>query len=350
MKTFPQRVLVVVLFAALVVLLLWFQGILWRHEPEQAEVLAAPRVSGSQATAVVEERTLQSVQVFPGFVEAIDPADLAPRVMAGVAEVTVREDDAVEEGQLLVRLDDRDAVARHAQAQAAHEAAAAQALAARLAFERADRLLAGEAVTTQEWETARAARDGAAAGEERAARAVEEARTALSWFELTAPFAGRVLSRDADPGQLAAPGQALVSIYRPDRLRFAVAVPEERAAGLQPGVELAVAFATGEPRPATISRVLPGADPRSGTVMLHLDLASPTALRPGQLGRVSLVTGKRPALVVPARAVERIGQVERVRLVRNGASVPVTVRTGKAHGDVVEVLAGLAAGERVLLP
>ena len=346
----PRRLVVLVLFGALVVLLLWFQGVLFRSEHPPAHVPGAPAAAAGARTARVEERVLPGVRVHSGFVEAVDPAQLAPRVMATVLSVAGREGDAVEQGQVVVELDDRDARARLSQAEAGLGAAAAQLLQARLAFERAERLHGADALTTQEWEAARAAHDGARAQEERAREMVEEARAALSWYRLTAPFAGRILERRVDPGDLAAPGRPIVALYRADRLRFRVAVPEERAAELEPGREYDVTFDRLPPRRARLSAVLPAADPGTGTVTLRLELADAADLRPGLFGRLQLAVGERAALVVPVEAVERIGQVERVRLLRDGRVVPVTVRTGKRQDGLVEVQSGLAAGEEVLLP
>jgi len=353
MKRLARRLFVLALFAALVLALLWFQGILGRPEQAHVRVPDPPALGREERTAVVERRMLASFREYPGFVEAVDPAPLAPRVMARVLTVAAREGDAVEAGALLATLDDRDARARLAQAQAGLEEAEAGALQARLAFERSQRLLDAEATTAQEWEAARAAADGAKAGVERARQALEEARAALSWFRLEAPFAGRVLERRADPGLLAVPGEPLLSIYDPARLRLAVPIPEELAGPLAPGAELEVLLdgpQEAAPRRATLERALPSADPRSGTVVLHLALGAQSGLRPGQLGRARLPSGEREALFVPAAALRRVGQIERVELVQDGRVVPVTVRTGRASGDALEVLSGLAEGERVKLP
>lgn len=349
MNTWGRRTVVFVLFAALVAALLWFQGIILRDEHPPAGVPAPPAPSSSAALARVERRTVPLTQVHPGFVEAIDPAAIAPRVMATVLEVGGREGDAVAAGSLVVALDDRDARAQLAQAEAALQAAEAQSVQATLAFERAQRLHDAEALTTQEWEAARAANDAAAAGAERARQAVEQAHAALSWFRLEAPFDGRVLERLADPGDLASPGRPVLTLYRDGALRFRVAVPEERSTGLSAGDELELAFDGLPTRRAAITRVLPSADPRTGTVVLHLALEDAAGLRPGLLGRLHLVVGEREALVVPEEAIERIGQVERVRLVRDGRVVPTTVRTGKRHAGDVEVLSGLSEGEEVVL-
>lgn len=338
------------LFAALVVVLLWFQGILFRAEPEAVDLPQAPRVGAADRLARVERRSLPTELVFPGFVEAVDPADVAPRVMATILELGVREGDPVRAGEVLAVLDDRDARARLSQAEAALDGARAQREEAELAFARVERLHEVGASTTQEWEAVRAARSGAGAQEERARQAVEEARAALSWFRLEAPFDGVVLERRADPGQLALPGAPLLALYRADRLRFRVAVPEERAGALAQGTTCALEFEGLGTRASRVTRVLPSSDPATGTVTLHLELTDAAGLRPGLLGRLRLAVGEREALVVPAGAVERIGQIERVGLVREGRIEAVTVRTGKRHADAVEVLSGLAEGEEVRLP
>jgi len=347
LKKLIRRLGILALFAGLVVVLLAFQGILFRGEHEPAELQAAERVAPGSTRAVVERRSLSSTREYSGFVEAIDPADVAPRVLASVLTLDVREGDTVAANDVIARLDDRDARARLAQAEAARRAAQAGAQAAELAFARADRLHDVGTVTDADWEAARAASTSGAAQVEQAEQGVQEASAALAWFEVTAPFDGRVLARHADPGATAMPGRPLVTLYRPDRLRFRVAIPEERAAGLEPGAVMRVAFDGLADRDATLTRVVPGSDPRTGTVVLHLAPGDVTDLAPGRLGRATVASGEREALLVPAAAVERIGQVERVRLIRGDAVESVLVRTGKSVGDLVEVLSGLSAGEEV---
>ena len=236
-----------------------------------------------------------------------------------------------------------------ARAEALVAAAQAETVRARLQLERVARLGAAQAATTQEREAATAAADAAAAQLRAAERGLDEARAMASHFQLRAPAAGVVLLRHADPGDLALPGRPLLVLYQPGQLRFAAAVPEALAAALKPGQELSVECG-GSARPARVTRVLPGVDPATGTVSVHLVPPDPAGWRPGQLGRVLLPVGERPTLLLAARAVRRTGQVEWVELVRDGHLVPVTVRSGRAHGDQLEILTGLRAGERVQLP
>lgn len=350
MKPVANRLLVATLFAALVLALLWFQGLILRPEHVTAMVPPLPAPAPGQRTARVELRDTPRTQVQPGFVEALDAAPLAARVMASVLEVAVREGQAVELGEVLVRFDDRDARARLAQAQAAREAAEAQATAAQLAFERVERLRRGAAATEQDWESARAAQQGAQATLERAAQGVVEAQTALSWFELRAPFAGHVLARHVEPGQLALPGAPLVTLFREGEVRVSVAVPQSQSAELRVGSRCELQFDSDAARSGTVTRVLPASDSATGSVTLHIELDDSSGLRPGQLARLTLELGSRPALLAPAAAIQRVGQIERVRVLERGRVQTALVRTGKRHGAFVEVLSGLREGEEVLLP
>lgn len=350
MRKLVRRAGVAVLFAALVLALLWFQGLVLRPATVLAVVPPPPSPPPGAETALVELAVLRGVREVSGFVEPIDPVTLSARVMASVRSVGAREGDDVAAGTQLLELDDRDAAARLAQARAAEEAAGARELAARLAYERAERLLRADALTPAEWEAARAARDEAAAELARAREAAAEAETALSWFQIDAPADLRVLERRVDPGSLAAPGAPLLVLYRPAALRFAAAVPEDLGRSLEVGAEVELALDGLRARPARVTRVLPGADPRSGTVTVHLAPETASDLRPGLLGRIAVPAEERQVLLVPAAAVRRVGQIELVEVVRDGRVRTATVRTGKPSGARVEVLSGLSAGDEVVLP
>lgn len=350
MKTILNRLFVLALFGLLVVALLWFQGILFRHEPLLAEIPGPPKLSQGAATARVTEVELPRRLVFPGFVEAVDRVELAPRVMARVLQAPPRAGEAVARGQVLLRLDDRDARARLAQAKAAREAAQAMLERAEAALRRVQRLHAAKAATDQDLEAAVAGAKAARAAVARAREAENEAAAALDWFVLRAPAAGRVLERLVDPGDLAVPGRPAVVLYDPAALRLAAAVPEEYAGKLRPGTTLALRFGPERTRRGRVTRVLPAADPRAGTVTVRVRIEDPAGLFPGLLGRLPVPLGRRKTLAIPAAAVARIGQLEFVDRVVAGRLRRTAVRTGRRlDGGRIEILSGLEAGETVVV-
>ncbi len=351
-RRFGSALLYAALFVGLVLVLLRFQGILGRPEHALLEVPTGgrPTASLSGTTATVRREALPELVQYPARVEPTDPAKVAARVMAVVRDVLVREGDLVAAGAPLVLLDDADAAARRAQAAAAVEAAAARVTAAELAYGRAARLNEAGNLTAQAFEGARAERDAARAFEQAAREALAEAEAALGWHHIVAPFDGCVLSREVERGELAQPGRVLVSLYRSDALRVTAALPERHA---QADLKLWLDFTGVDPRSAPVTRILPESDARTGNVTVQLDLPAEVlasgALRPGTLGRVALEVGRRERLVVPAGAIERIGQVERAWLVREGHALAVNVRTAPASAGMLEVLAGLTEGDQVLV-
>jgi len=79
------------------------------------------------------------------------------------------------------------------------------------------------------------------------------------------------------------------------------------------------------------------------------DLSPASALRPGQFVRLLWPVGTMPEVLIPAGAVTRFGQMERVFLVEGARAKLRLVRTGEPHGDFVQILSGLAEGDKVIL-
>jgi hypothetical protein len=107
--------------------------------------------------------------------------------------------------------------------------------------------------------------------------------------------------------------------------------------------------AVGRSVSATKVTVIPLADTRTHTTRVRLDLPATEAVLPGQFARVHFVTGTIRAIAVPAAALLRRGEVTAVYVI-DGQGRPQLrqVRTGEVVGDgQVEILAGLAGGERI---
>ncbi|GEM_PF-919348 len=354
MKTFLNRVLVLFLFTGLVVTLLWFQGFILRHEPMLAEIPDNPKLKASQKTAKVEELELPRTLRFPGFIEAKDPVVLGARVMANILELKAQEGEKVSKGQILVVLDNKDIQAKLAQARAAQSAAKAKEWQAEKAFNRAEKLRTTKAMTQAQWEAAKAGLDAAKALVRKADAALVELGTTQTWFQIQAPVEGRVLQRFKDPGELALPGQPLLSIYDPKRLKIRIGLPENLRTRVQVGKFYNIEVDGGQKTKARLSRILPLADARTGTITLELALLHPKNLQPGLLAQMAVDLGRRKALVVPSSAILKVGQVEHVHLVVNGRIENQVVRTGKIlrlpdQEDKIEILSGLKQGEEVVL-
>ena len=94
------------------------------------------------------------------------------------------------------------------------------------------------------------------------------------------------------------------------------------------------------------AEIAPSADPNCRTFLVRIDLPTVPGLRAGQFGRAAIPVGDALSLRVPASALVVHGQLEMVFLAENGTARLRLVKTGKRFGDEIEVLSGLAQGER----
>lgn len=313
------------------------------------------------ASVSVSPRSANDTAAHDGVVEALRQTVLAAQVPGAVVALPVRAGDRVKAGQVLVRLD-----ARAADQEAG--AAAAQVLAARAAqeaatreFERQRQLFQQHYISQAALERAEAQHKTAQAQAAAQLAAAGAARTATGFYVVKAPYDGVVSEVSVVLGDMAMPGRALLTVYDPGALRVSAAVPQSAAPrpDARPMAELPGVVA-GRVAPVRW-QLLPAADPATHTQQLRLDLPPGTAAAPGMFARVwlaggagapagSATAGGAPRVSVPTRAVVRRAELTAVYVIdAEGRPLLRQVRLGPAGADHVEVLAGLAAGERVAL-
>ncbi|UCF40381.1 MAG: efflux RND transporter periplasmic adaptor subunit [Gemmatimonadota bacterium] len=301
------------------------------------------------ATFTVQEEPLTTVVPVEGTVVARRTAEISTRMMARITAVPVEVGDRVREGQTLVRLGTDDVAANRLKAEAAVRAAqAARDEAARQAA-RMDTLYAQDVV-------AQVQRDGAQLGLAQAesqlalAKAtLQEVETAASYATIAAPFAGSVVRRFADEGDVASPGMPILILEDTGERDAVVAVPVDLAAGLRADMPIRVTTTDGRAGTAIVRAVAAGADPMTRTVEVRATL--PAEWPTGTAVTALVPAGSHEGIAIPAHAVVRRGQLTGVRVVTvNGVTIR-WVRLGRTldSGEQVQVLSGLEPGDRIVL-
>lgn len=320
-----------------------------------ATALAAPAL----ATAAVQSARAGGTTGYDGVVEAVRQTVIAAQVAGAVTALDVRAGDRVQAGQVLARLDARAADQNAAAGDAQVRAANASLDMAAKDFERQQQLFGKNYISQAALERAES-QFKAAQAQVAAQRAQAGAtRTQSGFFVVKAPYAGIVSDVPISLGDMAMPGRALLTLYDPLALRVSVAVPQSaQFDGGAVKVQVKVQFPglPGAREWAVPSRVslLPGADPGTHTQQLRLDLPAGLAgLSPGMFARVWLPVsgeGRDARLYAPVAAVVRRAEMTAVYVV-DAAGRPVLrqVRLGAASGDVIEILSGVSASERVAL-
>jgi RND family efflux transporter MFP subunit len=252
---------------------------------------------------------------------------------------------------VLIRLDGRDLAARLREAEAGAGTARAVLGGAEADFRRFEALIARHAVTQKEFEDVRTGYAMAQSRLQAAEQAVAQARVALGYAEIAAPIDGVVAEKMIEPGDLAVPGKPLLMLHDPQQLRIEAAVAGELAPRLALGAAVTVHVdALGKSFSTQIDEIIPRADPVTRTIAVRAALPAGEGLQPGMFGRLSFPIGSMRTLSIPRRAVRRIGQLESVQVMTPSGPRSRHVQMGEVRDDQVEILAGLEAGESVLLP
>lgn len=316
-----------------------------------ATSVAGPELPIEVVTA--ERREVVSEQIFDALVEAVHESTIAAETSGRVVELNHDVDDYVPKGAVLLRLTDKQQQAGLKQATATVEEADARHREAKARFERIQGLIKKKLVSSQELDRAAANLEAAAARLQLAKAGVEKAREELEQTVVRAPYSGVVVKRHVELGELASPGQPLMTGFSLERLRAVSGVPQSLIEAVRTyGQAHVIVTLRGDERiPAEKLTFTPYADPYTHTFRVRISLPSGDhGLYPGTHVKVAFVTGKEQRLLIPAQAVAYRSEVRGVYVVDEDGRVSLRqVRVGRTLGEQIEVLAGLSAGERVAL-
>jgi len=270
-------------------------------------------------------------------VEAVQQATVGAQIQGRVLEVLADAGKVVRKGDLLMRIDAREAAeaARAAEAQYAN---------AKVNYERTRSLVAQKFLSAAALDKAKSDFDAASAN--RAAAGASQSHASI-----VSPINGIVARRHAELGDMATPGKPLFTIYEPGGLRVTASVPQYRLKEMR-GVRTArVEFPElAKWVDATAVTLLPTADATTHVSQVRVNLPAVPEATPGMFARVHFVLGQAEKLTVPAVAVLRRGEVAAVYVQTADNRLSLRqLRLGEAVGQgEIEVLAGLASGDKVV--
>ena len=310
-----------------------------RDETNVPAVSAAPQATTIHATVIEAKVSEVPIRVeVTGQVATLYQATLSSRIQGTIDRVLVLEGTLVKKGQTLVELDNRDLQADLTRAVAEMENAQAH-------LSRMKALYAEQAVSKQEMENAT-----------RTFKVSEANRRAvlaqLSYTVVKAPFDGVITEKKVEAGELASPGQTLLKMEDPNRLRLEATVAESDLKAVGPGNRIPVLIDAlpGQALAGTVSQILPAGDPQTHTFTVKVDLPPTQGLRTGMFGRIQLDKGITRTIMLPSSAVVERGELTGVFVVGQDRVARLRwVRVGRRFNQQTEILSGLNEGERVLI-
>jgi RND family efflux transporter MFP subunit len=350
---------------------------LWiaRERPLEVEVArVSERAAGAQAAVLNAS----------GYVTARRRATVASKITGTLTEVNVEEGMAVKEGQILARLDDATLKATLALSEARVEAARrgmreneVRFEEARVTLARLTRLVEAGVATQVELEAAQAQADSFDARIQLtreqvqvAEREVALARTTLNDTIIRAPFSGMAISKDAQPGETVSPVSAgggftrtgICTIVDMESLEIEVDVNEAYINRVRPRQDVTALLDAypDSPIPARVITTVPTADRQKATVLVRIgfneldprilpDMGVKVTFHRHEDEMADAAAARAVALVPKAVIRSENGQSFAFVVSSEGIVDRRAVTIGGTDGDLVEVFAGLRAGERVIV-
>lgn len=356
-----KRLKYAVFVLTMAVIVLWLGGFFFKKEKAGEVAKEGKLVEGIRTERVEVVDTLYTP--YTGTVVADKRAEISTRLMGRVRQVLVKEGQYVKEGQLLVVIDAQDIQAQVSavekqveQARHAYSSALANYEAVRKTYERYSALLRDGAITQQEFDQIKAQFESAKAQVEQAragVQALENQKQAVStninYARLTAPFAGYVVFKNVDTGDLAVPGHPLLVIETGPYL-FEAFLPERFAGSVKVGQEYQVMVPSlNKSLKGRVVEVSPSIDPATKTFRVKLLLEKAEGLKSGMYANL-LLPERVKALLVPERAVVKRFDFTGVWVVKPDSTLELRfIKLGEVRGDKVEVLSGLKEGEQVVV-
>jgi len=364
----------------------YYLGYLPRQQREMA--LAAEAKTDGQALPVVTLAAVtrsanQSNLVLPGNIQAVTESPVLARASGYIKSRSVDIGDRVKEGQVLAEIEapELDQQIRQAQAsidqarstieqtQAALAQGQSNEALAKVTADRAQRLFDRNVVSRQDNDTAQMQYAAQQANTQALGKAVAAARSSASAFEanlarlndlknyltVRAPFAGVITVRNIDVGALVNEGSTLLyRIAQTGRLRTYLNVPQTDASSVHAGQHAALTIPdlAGRKFPALVTRTANALDPATRTLLVEVQVDNADgALMPGMYSQVDLSVPRHdPPLLIPGDTLVVRSDGPQVAVVDSGDVVHYRrIRLGRDFGDRLEVLEGLAEGQRLVV-
>jgi RND family efflux transporter MFP subunit len=316
--------------------------------------LGTPALGAAESLPVytVEPVSMPLEYQVDGVVEARRQATISAEVSGKIEAVNFDVDDTVEKGQVVIRIRDLEYQARLEKARANLAAANANLLEAQLRYDRSAGLLKQKLIAQSAFDEASAGFKAAQAQVKSAQADLSQAEEQLRYTIVRAPYSGVVVQRHVEPGESIRPGQPFMTGYAPDQLRVSASVPQSIISSLRQQRNVRVLLLE-DGSSVEVERITihPFANPQNHSFPVRLDLAARKhRLYPGMLVKVAITVGETARLLVPRQALVSRSEVNALYLrLADGRLDFRQVRPGNHFDDRVEILAGLDAGETVVL-
>jgi membrane fusion protein (multidrug efflux system) len=288
-------------------------------------------------TRVVQpQRMVDEIEAL-GTAKANESIEIKPRISSVVTRVAFEEGELVQQGDLLIELENREILAGLAVAEASLSKS-------RSIYNRSKSLIDTQAISASNLETLQAAMQVNIAE-------VEAAKARLAHTAIRAPFSGRVGLRRVSPGGFVDTSTVITTLDDTETIKLDFSVPETFLTAVSEGMSIEAESLVYPDRTfsGTVDSIDTRLDPVARSVQIRAIITNTDgALKPGMFMTVSLQRERGEVLVAPEESIVPEGGQQFVFLVQEGIAKKRAVTLGRRVPGSVEILSGLSAGDMLI--
>ena len=302
---------------------------------------------------IVKASPVKQYRLFDARIEAVNQSTVSAQTNGRVIAILFDVDDTVDKGAVLIRLNDKEQKSRLDSLIASMKEADAAYSEAKKEFIRAEKIYRKKLVSRSVLDKASATLKKAQARLNASKAKVVEAREQWEHTIIRAPYSGIVVKRSVQMGESVRSGQPLMTGISLEHLRAVVDLPQSMISLIRQKTSVFVRMSATKQYPVLSGdiTVFPFADSQSHTFSIRLNLPEGVqGYYPGMVVKAGIQVGEQNQISVPLMALVQRSEVTAVYIKNKDKSISFRqVRVGNSNGKRIEILAGLNAGEQVIL-
>jgi len=292
------------------------------------------------------------VHSFSGKLEADKQSNLSTRIMGQISRIYVKPGQKVKKGDLLIQIRNQDILAKKAQVEAGKEEATTAFESAEKDLKRFEVLHGANSASDKEMDDIRTLYRMAKARLAAVEQMEKEVDENMRYAAIRAPYSGVITSKFVQEGDMANPGMTLLSMESPSQWKVIARIPEADIARLNLNDTVQVEFKalnvefTGQVVEINPSTTNTG-NQYQAKILITLPESYDAKLYSGMYATVLFEHGTQSLILVPQKSLVHRGQLVGLYAVsQSGNALLRWVKTGKVYGENIEILSGLADGEK----
>ena len=317
-------------------------------ESSTTKAQPVPKVVVEEAKLSVVESKLQT----KGMVKPWKLANLSFQIAGKLNQGPLELATPVAAGTVIAKLDDADYRVQVEVAQHQMALAAVDTERTKRDLDRYERLFKESAISQKDMDDARDQHKAALAKAGQAESAFKQATLMVEHSTLSAPFAGVILDRLREQGEMVDAGTPVVTLGQTDRVKVAITVPSDQINDWRENIKAVVFAQNGQKYDALVHKVSPEAKGDTGSFEIELAVANTkNGFIPGQIVTVEHKVESDKGLWVPLKSVVSYGEeLKYIYVLNNNNSVKRSnVKLGSLVGEKVRVIEGLKAGDKIVV-